>query len=102
MNDRCAALLKSYAAQWGTTQSEVLYECMRNHIHGQAQSGCKATLNLLEIHGVKLDRRAHKECYGYACRICEHDKSCRVGLHDGLWECDERYKHLLTQTIEPE
>ena len=102
MNDQCAALLKSYAAQWGMTQSDVLYECMRHHIHGQAKSGCKGTLNLLEIHGIKLDRRAHKECYGYACRICKHDKSCRVGLHDGMWECDERYKHLLSPTIEPE
>ena len=101
MNDQCAALLKSYAAQWGMTQSDVLYECMRHHIHGQAKSGCKGTLNLLDIYGIKLDRRAHKECYGYACRICKHDKSCRVGLHDGMWECHERYKHLLSPTIEP-
>ena len=102
MPDKCAAMLKSYAAQWGMTQSDVLYECMRNHIHRQAKSGCKGTLNLLDVHGIKLDRRTHKKCYGYACRICKHDKSCRVGFHDGLWECDERYKHLLSPTIEPE
>ena len=65
MGDKCAALLKSYAAQWGMTQSDVLYECSRNHIHAQAQSGCKGTLSLLEIHDVKLDKRAFKECYGY-------------------------------------
>ena len=102
MPDKCAALLKSYAAQWGMTQSDVLYECSRNHIHAQAQSGCKGTLNLLDIHCIKLDRRAHKDCYGYPCRICKHDKKCRVGLHEGSWECDQRYKHLLTPTIEPE
>ena len=102
MSDRCAALLKSYAAQWGMTQSDVLYECSRHHIHAQAKSGCKGTLNLLHIHDIKLDNRAHKECYGYACRICKNDKACRIGLYEGLWECAERYKHLLSPTIEPE
>ena len=102
MGDKCAALLNSYAAQWGMTQSDVLYECSRNHIHAQAQSGCKGTLSLLEMHDVKLDKRAFKACYGYPCRICKHDKACRIGLHEGLWECDDRYKHLLSPTIEPE
>lgn len=99
MPDKCAALLKSYAAQWGMTQSEVLYECSRNHIHAQANSGCVGTLNLLHIHDIKLDRRAHKMCYGYACRICKHDKPCRVGKYEGYWECDERYKHLLSENV---
>ena len=98
MGDKCAALLKSYAAQWGMTQSDVLYECSRNHIHAQAQSGCKGTLSLLAMHDVKLDKRAFKACYGYPCRICKHDKACRIGLHEGLWECDDRYKHLLSPT----
>ena len=60
MPDECAALLKSYAAQWSMTQSEVLYEACRNHIHAQAKSGCRGTLNLLNIHGIKLDCRAGK------------------------------------------
>ena len=102
MPDKCAALLKSYAAQWGMTQSDVLYECCRHQIHAQAKSGCASTLSLLDMHDVKLDKRAHKECYGYPCRSCAHDKKCRVGLHDGLWECEDRYKHLLPRIIEPE
>ena len=102
MPDECAALLKSYAAQWSLTQSEVLYEACRNNIHAQAKSGCRGTLNLLNIHGIKLDCRAGKECYGYACRVCKHDKACRCGIYKEGWECDERYKHLLTPTVEPE
>ena len=102
MSDQCGAVLKAYAAQWNLTQSEVLYEAARCLIHGQAHNGCKCTATLLESQGIKLDNRAYKECYGYACRICKHDKKCRVGSHEGLWECDERYKHLLSPTIEPE
>ena len=102
MPDQCAAMLKSYAALFHQTQSEVMYESIRRDIHRQAVTGCRETINLLHMHGIKIDRRAYKECYGFQCRYCAHDKPCRVGLHDGLWEIDERYKHLLTPTIEPE
>ena len=102
MSDQCAALLKMYAAQWGMTQSAVCYEAIRQHIHSQAQSGCLSTLNLLKMHNIKLDKRAFKPCYGYACRICKHQGACRAGLHPGNWECGTCYKHLLSPTVEPE
>ena len=96
MTEDCACLLKRYAALWQMTQSEVLFEAAMSHIHGQAHSGCTATINLLDDHKIKLDKRASKHCYGYPCRVCKHDKACRVGKHEGHWECDDRYKHLLT------
>ena len=99
MSDECACLLKRYAALWGMTQGEVLYEAARSHIHGQAVSGCMATQNLLDVHCIKLDNRAVKPCYGFACRVCKFDKLCRVGLHEGGWECADCYKHLLTPII---
>ena len=102
MSDECGCLLKRYAALFNMTQSEVLYEAARSHIHKQAYSGCQGAINLLKDHGIKLDNRAHKECYGYPCRVCKHDKACRVGKHEAMFEIDDRYKHLLPPHIEPE
>ena len=82
------------------SQSEVMYEAARSHIHKQAIGGCQGCINLLNDHGIKLDKRAYKKCYGFACRSCSFDKACRVGKHQGFWECDDRYKHLLTPHIE--
>ena len=76
------------------TQSEVMYESIRRDIHRQAAAGCRATISLLGMNGIKIDRRAYKECYGYQCRYCTHDKACRVGMYEGEWECEDRYKHL--------
>lgn len=100
MSDECGCLLKRYAALFNMTQSEVLYEAARSHIHKQALSGCQGANNLLKDHGIKLDNRAHKECYGYACRACKHDKACRVGKYNGSWECANCYKHLLSPDIQ--
>jgi len=99
MSDECACLLKRYAALWNMTQSEVLYEATRSHIHKQAEAGCIATQNLLDVHRIKTDNRSTKDCYGFKCRTCKFDKLCRVGLHEGFWECADRYKHLLTPHI---
>jgi hypothetical protein len=100
MSEECACVLKTYAALWGMTQSEVLYEATRSHIHKQAHAGCLATQNLLDVHCIKLDKRTDKDCYGYGCRVCKHDKPCRVGKYEGTWECDDRYKHLLSPHID--
>ena len=99
MSDDCGCLLKRYAALFNMTQSEVLYEAARSHIHKQAYSGCQGAVNLLTDHGIKLDNRAHKECYGFQCRACKHDKACRVGKYEGLYAIQDRYKHLLSPTI---
>ena len=100
MSDECGCLLKRYAALFNMTQSEVLYEAARSHIHGQAHSGCTACVNLLSDHGIKLDNRAHKQCYGFPCRVCKHDKACRVAKYEGMFEVQDCYKHLLTPHIE--
>lgn len=102
MSDECAAMLKSYAALYHQTQSEVIYESIRRDIHRQAVAGCRETKSLLRMNRIKIDRRAYKECYGYQCRYCSHDKACRVGMYEGEWQCENRYKHLLTPTVEPE
>lgn len=102
MPDDCAAMLKSYAVQFGLTQSELLYEATRSYIHNGAEAGCVACKNLLTAHNVKLDNRASKPCYGWACISCAHDKACRVGKHKGAWEIQERYKHLLSAHIPEE
>jgi len=95
MSDECGCLLKRYAAMFNVTQDSVLYEAARAHIHKQALAGCQATKNLLDDHCIKLDKRTPKDCYGFQCIVCKHDKSCRIGQYQGPWECAERYKHLL-------
>lgn len=95
MSDECAAMLKGYAALFQMTQGEVLYEAARTHIHKMAQGGCKGTCALLDMNGIALDKRAHKECYGAACKACKHNKACRIGKHQGNFECDARWENLL-------
>ena len=96
MSDKCGVVLKGYAALWGMTMSEVLYEATRRLIHQQVHEGCKPTAGLLEAQGIKLDNRAYKSCWGGCCCICKHDTACRVGKYKGIFECDERYKYLLS------
>lgn len=98
MSDECAAVLKQYAAAWGITQSEVLYESMRHDIHCHAMC-CKSTKQILENHLVNQDKRVDKHCYGFACRACVHQTACRIGLYNGAWEMAERYKHLLSADV---
>ena len=102
MSDECGAVLKGYAALWGMTLSEVLYEATRRLIHQQVHNGCKPTAALLQHQGIKLDNRAHKTCWGGCCCICKYDTACRVGIYEGTWECSERYKHLLIEDKESE
>ena len=102
MSDECGSLLKRYAALFNMSQSEVMYEATRSHIHKQANAGCQGCRNLLDDHGIKLDKRAYKNCYGFACRSCRFDKACRVGKYEGYWQCDVRYKHLLPPDNESE
>lgn len=98
MSDECAAVLKQYAAAWGITQSEALYESMRHHIHCHAKC-CKSTKQILENQLIALDKRVDKPCYGFGCRGCVHQTACRIGLYDGTWEMAERYKHLLSGKV---
>ena len=95
MKDECAAMLKAYASLFQVTQGEVLYEAARSHIHGHAWTGCKGTCALLDMNGIALDKRAHKECYGFACKACKHNKACRIGQHEGSFECDPRWEQLM-------
>ena len=96
MSDDCAVVLKQYCALFGITQSQALYEAIRHHIHKQAYDGCQGCMSILDNNRIPLDKRAHKDCYGYRCKCCVHDKGCRVGQYTGDFELDNCYKHLST------
>ena len=96
MPDDCAAILKQYAAMWGITQQEVLYQSSKCFIHTQAAHGCQGSQRILDTNNTPIDKRAGKPCYGSCCFCCEHIGRCRIGTHKGEWECSDRYKHLLT------
>ena len=102
MSTECAAVLKQYAALWGVTQSEVLYQSARQFIHSQAAHGCQNVQGILESHNIALDKRAHKSCYGSGCFCCEHIGRCRIGSYDGEWEMALRYRNLLPPNMESE
>jgi len=96
LSDQDAQVLKLYAAKWGLTLSQALEEMSRSHIHGQAAT-CTFSRDLLNNEDVPIDKRAGKECFGFACRVCAHTTACRCGVYQGYWEIDDRYKHLLIE-----
>ena len=101
MPDACAAVLKQYAALWGLTQSEVLYQSARQFIHSQAAHGCQGSQRILDSNSTTLDKRAHKVCYGSCCFSCKHVGLCRIGSYDGEWEVADCYRNLLSPIAEP-
>ena len=96
MSDELAYLLKTYAACWEVSISDVINAAVEQTIH-QHSTCCKKAKAIREGCGVALDKRHHKKCWGYPCRTCRHDAMCRVGLYDGIWEIADCYKHLLTE-----
>lgn len=86
MSDDCAAILKEYAAFFGVTQSEAMYELARASIHNHAIN-CKKVSSMLEMRDKSLDKRAGKPCYtGYSCLACKHRTACTAGVYKGLYE----------------
>lgn len=86
--DEMASLMKRYANYKNNTISNVCIELIKANIHKQAYV-CKIIDGILEDLNIPIDKRAHKNCYGYACASCKHIDKCRVGLFDGSYEVTE-------------
>ena len=81
MSDECHAVLKSYAAFYGKTMSEILYMFARQEIQQQSLH-CKFVQQLLDAQGIRPDKRVHKPCWGHQCLSCAHANRCLAGLTD--------------------
>lgn len=82
MQDSCHAVLKQYAALYGWTMSEAMYEAARYRIHTNALA-CPKVKALLDMHGKQLDPRVSKSCYGYDCYTCGKLEECKAGTFEG-------------------
>jgi len=87
--------LKQYAAFYGMTMSEVLYNCLRFTFHAQAKN-CTMVNDLLEKLDIPIDKRAAKPCFGMLCHNCTQTVPCRAGLYDGCVVLDEGHLRLLS------
>ena len=97
MSDECHKALKQYAAFYGMTMSEVLYNCTRFQFHKQMQN-CEFVKGMLETLNIPMDKRALKPCYSFLCFNCKHSVTCKTGLYDGVVELPESEleRNLLT------
>lgn len=106
MSDDCHKALKQYAAFYGMTMSEVLYNCTRMQFHKQKHL-CKYVNTLLNQLGIATDKRSYKPCFSFLCFNCKHLTACKTGVYQGLVEFDddvlakdlftEKGKEMLTQ-----
>lgn len=87
--------LKQYAAFYGMTMGEVLYNCLRFTFHAQAVN-CDMVSDLLEKLDIPIDKRAAKPCFGMLCHNCIHSAPCRAGLYEGCVVLDDNHLRLLT------
>ena len=78
-----AKAIKLYADTWDTTISEVLKSAALQHVNQHALC-CKKVTSVLKSVEFTADKRAHKNCYGFACRACNHVAMCRTGLYEGF------------------
>lgn len=85
MADTCHKALKQYAAFYGMTMSEVLYNCTRMQFHKQA-SDCEFVEDMFDKLDIDLDKRALKPCFSFLCFGCKHVTACKVGLYKGVVE----------------
>lgn len=96
MSDECHSVLKSYAAFYGKTMSEILFMFARQEIQQQAEH-CKFVQHLLDAHGIHTDKRAHKECWGYSCLSCAHAELCQAGLTEDTFKPTQAIKRHLKE-----
>ena len=97
MSDECHAVLKSYAAFYGKTMSEVLYMFARQEIQQQSLH-CKFVQQLLDAQGIRPDKRVNKPCWGHQCLSCEHTNLCQAGLTDKTFIPDQSVKKHLKES----
>ena len=97
MSDDCHKALKQYAAFYGMTMSEVLYQCTRMQFHRQRET-CKYLEGVLNNLDIAPDKRSHKPCFSFMCFNCKHQTACQTGFYKGVCEVpDEVFeKDLLT------
>ena len=93
MSEDCAAILKEYCSFFKISQSDALYlfakAGLQNHAHH-----CKKVESIFALRQKKLDKRAGKACFGFACLSCAHTSTCTAGLYDGLFEVCSECNHL--------
>lgn len=89
MSDDCHAALKQYAAFYGMSMSEVLYNCTRMQFHTQAQH-CQFVDDMLDKLDIPLDKRAGKECFSALCFGCKHLTACKTGVYKGVVEMNDK------------
>ena len=94
VDEQFAAVLKEYCAHWGMTMGELMYEAVKQHIHASSHV-CDFADSLLKKQGILPDKRSAKSCYGYLCRCCKHQATCRVGLYEHQYEIADKYEHQL-------
>ena len=87
--------LKQYAAFYGMTMGEVLYNCLRFTFHAQAVN-CQMVSDSLEKLDIPIDKRAAKPCFGMLCHNCIHSAPCRAGLYEGCVVLDDNHLRHLT------
>ena len=89
-----AKAIKLYADTWDTTISEVLKSAALQHVNQHALC-CKKVTSVLQSVEFTADKRAHKNCYGFACRACNHVAMCRTGLYEGFFEIAPQFEPYL-------
>lgn len=62
--------------------SEAMYEAARHRIHTNALV-CPKVKAILDMHGIPLDPRAGKKCYGFECYTCGKIAECKAGAFNG-------------------
>lgn len=93
MDEDCAAILKEYCSFFRISQSDALYLFAKSAIQNHAFH-CKKVESIFELRQKKLDKRAGKACFGFACLSCVHAAQCTAGLYDGLFEVNDSCRHL--------
>ena len=89
MPKACHQVVQVLKAQYGMPMGDVMYYPARHEIHAQAAFGCRYMRGVLETHGIPLDPHAAKACYGWQCKNCMHEQSCKIGRYKGVWEIPE-------------
>tara|TARA_B100000035_G_scaffold220650_1_gene189444 strand:+ start:6597 stop:7034 length:438 start_codon:yes stop_codon:yes gene_type:complete len=87
MSEECHKALKQYAAFYGMTMSEVLYESTRMQFHTQL-GVCEFVEDMFEKLGIEADNRASKPCFSFMCFSCKHRAACKEGTYQGVIELE--------------
>lgn len=77
-------VLKAYAASCNRPMQDVLHDFAMSQIHAQ-HGCCRLVQYWFERHGLELDPRHNKPCFGYACYYCSHAEDCKAGKTDKLY-----------------